>query len=79
MNWDKLISILDIVSAIGLIVCLNLVTRYRIAWLFYSFVTIFFVAVTAYRHLPGLTLMGLVLIVTGVINYCTWNKKKNVN
>jgi len=84
---DKLIQILDITSAILLILCLNLVEKdVRIGrvvissshkyWLLYSFTTILFVIVCAYKGLPGYTVMGFILIFTGLRNYQVGLKKR---
>lgn len=64
-----LFAILDIVSAVCVIVTLNLVQRYNKAWLGYAIGGFLFTLVMAYSRLPGMTLMGVVLSITGIKNY----------
>ena len=66
---EKLFAILDVVSAICVVVTLNLVQRYNRAWLGYAIGAFLFTLVMAYSRLPGMTLMGVVLTVTGIKNY----------
>ena len=65
----ELFVILDIVSAITVIVTLNLVQRYNKMWLGYAIGAFLFTLVMAYSKLPGMTIMGLVLTGTGIKNY----------
>jgi len=76
MNWDYLIKILDVIVCIGTIVCLNLVVKYFKVWLLYSFVTALCIIVTVYNRIPGLSIMGIFLLVTGLRNYWIERKKK---
>jgi len=66
---NTLFAVLDIVSAICVIVTLNLVQKYNKAWLGYAIGAFLFTLVMAYSKLPGMTLMGIVLVITGVKNY----------
>lgn len=66
---ETLFTILDIVSAICVIVTLNLVQRYNRAWLGYAIGAFLFTLVMMYSRLPGMSLMGIVLIITGIKNY----------
>ena len=72
-----IIKMLDILSATMTVICLNLTVRTYKAWAWYSLSCIFFTIVTYNRNLPGLTIMGIILFVTGVKNYIT-GRKKNV-
>jgi len=85
---NSLIQVLDIVSAILLVLCLNLVIKdVRIGrivisssykyWLLYSLVSVIFVIVCAYKGLPGYTIMGIILIFTGLRNYRAGKRKRN--
>ena len=69
-----LFAVLDIVSAICVVVTLNLVQRYNKAWLGYAIGAFLFTLVMAYSKLPGMTLMGIVLTVTGIKNYLKGRK-----
>lgn len=66
---NELFSVLDILSAIMVIVTLNLVQKYNKAWLWYGVGAFLFTLVMGYARLPGMTLMGLVLTGTGIKNY----------
>lgn len=85
---NSLIQIFDIISAILLVLCLNLVEKdIRIGrivipsshkyWLLYSLTTILFVIVCIYKGLPGYTVMGIILIFTGLRNYKAGKGKKS--
>lgn len=71
-----LINLLDIASAIGTIVCLNVAPRRYKWWLVYIGITAMFIVVVASKGLVGQTLMGLALIVTGVLNYINGSKQR---
>lgn len=71
----ELFAILDIVSAIGVIVTLNLVQKYNKAWFGYAIAAFLFTLVVGYSRLPGMTIMGLVLTGTGIKNYLKGKKK----
>ena len=73
------IQVLDVVAAISIILCLNMVTRNYKWWLFYSATNLIFSVVTIYKGLPALTIMGFVLCVTGIINYRREKKKEERN
>jgi len=64
-----IIKIFDIISGVGTVICLNLVAKYPKVWLIYSGITTMFIIVCYSRHLPGLTLMGIILFFTGLKNY----------
>lgn len=65
----NLISIFDILSAIITVVSLNLVHRDYRAWGLYTGGTVLFIIVCWSNHLPGLTIMGFCLLVTGIRNF----------
>jgi len=69
-----MIKVLDILSAVLTLVCLNLVYKSYKIWLLYVISSIMFTVVVCYKHLPGLTLMGLFLIGTGISNYIKGRK-----
>jgi hypothetical protein len=69
-----LFVMLDIVSAIGVVVTLNLVQKYNKAWLGYGMAAFLFTLVMLHSSLPGMTLMGVVLTVTGIKNYLRGRK-----
>lgn len=75
----SMIQICDFVAAISLIAALNLVDRHYKWWLFYACTNIPFMIVTLYKDLPWLTLMGSVLMATGVKNYLAGRKKARNN
>lgn len=66
---ETLFIILDIVSAICVIVTLNLVQKWNKMWLGYAIGAFLFTLVMAHSRLPGMTLMGIVLTITGIRNY----------
>ena len=69
-----LFAVLDIISALCVVVTLNLVQRYNKAWLGYAIGAFLFTLVMAYSKLPGMTLMGVVLTITGIKNYLKGRK-----
>lgn len=69
------VQICDFVAAVSLVVALNLVDRHYKWWLFYACTNIPFSIATICKGLPWLTLMGLVLMVTGIKNYYVGRKK----
>ena len=70
------IQVCDIVAAISIIVALNMVIRNYKWWVFYAATNIVFGVVTICKGLPGLTIMGIILGVTGVKNYLVERKKE---
>lgn len=66
MNWAV---IADIYAAVSTIVCLWNVKRHKNWWLVYVVGTVVFTGLMLYKHLPGMTLMGICLIITGLKNY----------
>jgi len=72
---NVLIQVGDVVAAVLIILALNMVTRNYRWWLFYSATNIVFMAVTIYKGLPGLTIMGIVLSITGIRNYFIEKRK----
>jgi len=73
---DNVVQVLDVAAAILIIISLNMVTRNYKWWLLYSAADVIFSMVTISKRLPGLTVMGLVLCVTGIINYRREKRKK---
>jgi hypothetical protein len=71
---NQLFSVLDILSAIGIIVSLNLVQKRAWAWLLYGLSCFIFAGVMIYNHVPGMTLMGFILTGTGIKNYIKGRK-----
>ncbi len=69
-----LFVVLDIVSAIGVVVTLNLVQKYNKAWLGYAIAAFLFTLVMVHNGLPGMSLMGVVLTITGIKNYLKGRK-----
>jgi len=74
-----LIQICDVVGAISIIIALNMVGRNYRWWLFYACTNILFSAVTIYKGLPGLTVMGAILCLTGIKNYYIGKRKNKQN
>jgi hypothetical protein len=71
-----IVRLLDILSAIGTVVCLNMTIKTYKAWGWYLIPTAMFVVVCWNRSLPGLTVMGIVLFFTGLKNYLIGRKKR---
>ena len=71
------IRILDILSSIGTVICLNLAVKTHKAWAWYLIPTIMFIIVCWNRSLPGLTVMGFFLFGTGLKNYIIGRRKKD--
>jgi len=69
-----MIKILDILSAVLTLVCLNLVYKSYKIWLVYAVSSVIFTIVMICKHLPGLAVMGLFLIGTGISNYIKGRK-----
>ena len=63
------IIILDYIAMIGTIVCLNLSSKTYKAWAWYLIPTTAFIIVVANARLPGQTIMGLFLFITGINNF----------
>jgi membrane protease YdiL (CAAX protease family) len=70
----ELFMVLDIVSAIGIVITLNLVQKYNKAWFWYAIAAFLFTLVMGYSRLPGVTIMGLILTCTGIKNYLKGKK-----
>ena len=75
MTLPLFMRILDILAAAGTILCLNLVMKTYKAWFWYIFASIMFTAVCWYSHLVGQTVMGFVLIGTGIRNFTVGRRK----
>lgn len=73
---EELIQILDFVSAAIIVITLNLVVRNYRWWIVYALNCILFGLVTIYNGLPGLTIMAVILGITGVKNYFVEKKKE---
>ena len=69
MNWEILVRVFDILGSVGVVICLNLVAKYYKVWLLYSIVTMLFIVVGIYYSLPGLAVMNIILMFTGLRNY----------
>lgn len=74
---ELLITICDILACITTVVGLYLTSRSYKWWILYTSSNIFFVVVTIYKHLPALTIMGIVLFGVGIKNYIVERKKTN--
>ncbi len=72
-----LIKILDILASVLTVVSLNLVVKSYKYWLLYILSSIFFITVCFYNKIPGLTLMGCFLLMTGIRNYIVGKRKDN--
>lgn len=73
-----LLIILDYIAMIGTIVCLNLSSRTYKAWGWYLIPTTAFIIVVASARLPGQTIMGLSLFITGIRNFRRGKKRQIV-
>lgn len=73
---NLLIQILDVVSATLIVISLSLVTRWSKAWLLYAFSSFLFTIVCAHNKLPGLAIMGVILLLIGLKNYWVERKKR---
>jgi len=69
MDLHQLVKIFDILASIMTVVSLNLVRKYNQAWILYTVGSILFIVVCVYNKIPGLSLMGVCLLVTGIRNY----------
>ena len=65
----NLIRIFDIIASVTTVITLNLVSKTYKAWLFYCIGCIFFTIVCFSKSLFGLTIMGIILFITGLRNY----------
>jgi len=66
----------DAVSALAIILALNMVARNHRWWLFYAATNITFISITIYKELPFLAVMGFFLGITGIRNYYIGKKKE---
>jgi len=69
-----IIKILDIIASILVVLSLNLVVKSYKWWLLYIFSNIFFIIVVASKGLTGMTVMGSILMCTGIKNYIVGRK-----
>ena len=69
-----MIKVLDILSATLTLICLNLVYKSYKIWLVYAVASVMFTVVMICKRLPGMTIMGLFLIGTGISNYIKGRK-----
>ena len=76
---NTIIQICDVVGAISIIIALNMVARNYKWWLFYACTNVVFSVVTIHKGLPGFTVMGFILSLTGVKNYFDGRWKVNIN
>lgn len=70
-----IIRIFDTLSAVLIVVGLNLVTKTHRGWLIYALGSIFFIVVCVASKLWGLTIMGIILLATAIKNYIVEKKK----
>ena len=70
-----ILRILDIVASVMIVASLWNVTKNRKWWLVYAIGTVPFLYVTVSKGLIGLTIMGVVLLCTGMKNYFREGKK----
>jgi len=75
VNWECLIKIFDVLVCISVVVSLNLITRFYRAWLLYIIGSALQVVVCLYKGMFGMTIMGVILGLTGVKNYLVERKK----
>jgi len=66
MNWEL---IADVYAAGSTIVCLWNVEKHKNWWLVYALGTGVFTGLMIYKGLPGMTMMGICLIITALKNY----------
>jgi len=76
---NTFIQILDVIGAVLIVIALNMVRRDYRWWLFYSGTNIIFSTITIHKGLPGLTVMGFILCLTGVKNYYSAKKKEKID
>jgi len=76
--FAEIIKILDILASVLTVVSLNFVMRSYKFWGVYTFASVCFIIVCAYNKIPGLTLMGCFLLVTGIKNYIQGRKKEMI-
>jgi len=74
MTSLDIIKILDIIASILIVLSLNLVVKGYKWWLLYIFSNIFFIIVVASKGLMGMTVMGSILMCTGIKNYIVGRK-----
>lgn len=77
ISLGVIIRVLDILSSVLTIICLNLVYKTYKIWIVYTFASVMFTTVMFLKHLPGLTIMGLILICTGIKNYLEGRKHES--
>jgi len=70
-----LMRIVDILAAILTVISLNLVSKHYKWWLLYIVSTIFYLIVVIYNKIPGLTILGIFLFITGIKNYMLGGRK----
>jgi len=71
-----LVEILDILAAIITVITLNLIPKSYKWWLGYGVGAGLFIIVMVAKHLPGMTVMGIVLIMTAIKNYLIGKKNE---
>ena len=64
-----MIRVLDVLTAVLTIVCLNLAYKSYKVWILYTISSIMFTIVMLCKNLPGMSIMGVFLIGTGIHNY----------
>jgi len=64
-----LIKVLDIFSALLVIMCLFLKFQYNFLWLIYGLGCLIFIFINFYKKLPGQAIMNLIATVVAIKNY----------
>ena len=77
-EMNLIILVFDIFTCIGVVVSLNLISRTYKAWLLYILASFTQLIVCAYKGVPGLGMMAVILFFTGIRNYYI-DKKKALN
>jgi len=70
-----LLRVFDIVASIMIVLALWNVPKNRKWWIVYAVGTVFFLVVTVNKGLVGLTMMGCILLCTGIKNYVQEGKR----
>ena len=72
---NHLILFLDFFTCVGVIVSLNLISKFYKAWILYMIACITQLIVCGYKGVPGLAMMAVLLFFTGIRNYRSDKKK----
>ena len=74
-----IIRILDVLTALLVIITLNLVDRNYKFWLIYAFGNFLYIIVVLQKGLYGWAVAGLILFLTGLNNYRKGKKKHDIH